>query len=198
MNTLKQLLLAKTLFAAAVATASIAAPTLGNAATAGGLSAGVVCRAGYTGNLVGVAFRCSKTVDLVLVLECLDPRFPTYLIRTVVGLGEGRDICLANGINIGSGAPLSGLVIEKDYTAAKVNPATVVTRSSNQDHQEAVALGLTDDEVETLAGTAVPQPNQGVGSKDNARLTLTMFTAPIPNRQIGVGSTAPFAPRPLP
>ncbi len=54
MKSLKNLLLAKSIVAAAVAGSGIAAPTVSHAIAASGPSSGVVCRAGYTADFSGV------------------------------------------------------------------------------------------------------------------------------------------------
>ena len=204
MNAFKQALLTKSIVAAAIAAAGVATPTASHAITAsGGPSGGMVCRAGYTGALVGAAFKCSKTSDIVLVLECLNPTFPTYVIRAVVGSGQGKDLCTRTGVVVSSTDLIAGLTLGQDYVFAEVNPATVITRTGNVDHTEAVSQGLPDSGVDTVAGTPVVQFNGGVGVKDNAKLTLTHFTFPVAAAgPIIIGNPTPgptpFVPRPLP
>lgn len=209
MKSFKTLLLTKSIIAAAVAASGIAAPGISHAISLGGPAADVVCRAGYTGTVVGAAFKCSKTSDIILVLECLNPTFPTYVTRAVVGSGVGKDLCTRAGVIVSSTDLLAGLTLGQDYVFAEVNPATVTTRTANVDHSEAVLQGLPDSGVDTVAGTPVVQLNGGVGQKDNARLTLTHFTVAVPAfgpvvignpGPIGVPalSSAPFVPQPLP
>ncbi|HSW25620.1 MAG TPA: hypothetical protein VLJ62_22860 [Burkholderiaceae bacterium] len=205
MKSLKNLLLAKSIVAAAVAGSGIAAPTVSHAIAAGGPAAGVICRAGYTGNVVGAAFKCSKTSDIVVVLECLNPTFPTYVTRAVVGSGVGKDLCTRAGVIVSSTDLIAGLTLGQDYVFAEVNPLTVTTRSTNADHTEASLQGLPDSGVDTFAGVPVVQLNGGVGQKDNAKVTLTYFTSPVPAfGPIIIGNpgpvtpAVPFAPRPLP
>jgi len=205
MKSLKKLLLVKSIIAAAVATSGIAAPTISHAIAASGPSAGVICRAGYAGAIVGAAFKCSKTSDIVVVLECLNPTFPTYVTRAVVGSGIGKDLCTRSGVIVSSTDLIAGLTLGQDYVFAEVNPATVTTRTTNADHAEAGLLGLADSGVDTFAGVPVLQVNGGVGQKDNAKVTLTYFTSPIAALgPIVIGNpgpvtpSVPFAPRPLP
>ena len=205
MKSLKNLLLTKSIIAAAVAASGIAAPAVSHAIAAGGPSAGVICRATYTGSIVGAAFKCSKTSDIVVVLECLNPTFPTYVTRAVVGTGVGRDLCTRAGVIVSSTDLIASLALGQDYVFAEVNPVTVTTRTTNADHAEAALQGLPDSGVDTLAGTPVVQFNGGVGQKDNAKVTLTYFTSPIAAfGPIVIGNpgpitpAAPFVPRPLP
>ena len=200
MKSLKKLLLVKSILAAVVASSGIAAPTVSHAlAAAGGPSAGVICRAGYTGAIVGAAFKCSKTSDIVVVLECLNPTFPTYVTRAVVGTGIGKDLCTRAGVIVSSTDLIASLTLGQDYVFAEVNPATVTTRTTNADHTEAGLQGLADSGVDTLAGAPVAQVNGGVGNKDNAKVTLTYFTSPIAAfGPIVIGTPGPFVPQPLP
>jgi len=142
---------------------------------------GMVCRSGYTGGLTGAAFKCSKTVDITLVLECNSPAYPTYVVRAPgsVGTPDGKDICTRNGVVVTSTDDISKLVRGKDYEFAQVNQTTITTRTNNQDQAEANALGLNAAEVDTVASPASIQLNGGVGSKDNARVTLTHYTFAI-------------------
>ena len=203
MNSLKKLLLTKSILAAAIASSGIAAPAVSHAlAAAGGPSAGVICLAGYTGAIVGAAFKCSKTSDIVVVLECLNPTFPTYVTRAVVGTGIGKDLCTRAGVIVSSTDLIASLTLGQDYVFAEVNPATLTTRTTNADHTEAGLQGLADSGVDTLAGTPVVQVNGGVGNKDNAKVTLTYFTSPIAAfGPIVIGSptpSTPFVPKALP
>ena len=207
MKTLKTLLLTKSLFAAAIAAGSLAAPTAGHALTfAGSPDDGMVCRADYTGALNGTRFKCTKTRDITVVLECTNPLFPIYVIRAVNGAAsDGKDLCTKAGVVITSNGSLAGLVEARpgrngDYTFAAVVPATVTTRVTAQDQAEATAQGLTVSEVDTVAAQPVVQIDGSVGSKDNARVTLTFFTFAIPGSG-GLtlpGPLVPALPRALP
>lgn len=168
---------------AAVVGIGIAAPVFGITATPNLLGTpddGMICRAGYTGALSGSAFKCSKARTITVVLECVDPKFPNYLIRAAAsGTPLGRDLCLRNNVSLGSTDPVGNLVQGQDYVLADVNPATVSNRVSNLDQQEANALGLDTKEVDTVAGAAVIQENGGAGSRDNASVQITHYTFSI-------------------
>lgn len=205
MKSQKLLLIAGAVAAAIAASASVApafATPLPNNATGSAIIAnipgtpddGQVCRTGYTPALVGgTTFKCSKVQVLNIVLECLDPRFPNYVIRANNGAAsDGVDLCTKNGVVITSSGPLGNLKDGQDFVKAAVNPVTITDRTNNKDHQEAVALGLGDNEVDTLAAPAVVRINGGSGSKDNADLTLTHFTFGIANRGVVIGPF-PFA-----
>jgi hypothetical protein len=202
MKSLKKLLLAKSILAAAVAASGIATPAVSHAIAAGGPSAGVICRASYNGAIVGAAFKCSKTSDIVVVLECLNPTFTTYVTRAVVGTGIGKDLCTRAGVIVSSTDLIASLTLGQDYVFAEVNPATVITRTASADHAEALLQGLPDSGVDTSAGTPVVQFNGGVGQKDNAKVTLTYFTSPIaafgPIVISNPGPSTPFVPKALP
>ncbi len=187
MKSLKTLLLTKSIIAAAVAAGSLATPAISHAIAAGGPASGVVCRAGYTGAIDGGRFKCSKANVITVVLECNTPNFSTYVVRApgAPGTPDGKDICTRNGVSVGSTDSVVNLVRGQDYEFAKVNSATVTTRTNNQDQTEASSLGLSASDVDTVAGQPVIVLNGGVGSKDNANVTLTHFTFAIQTGIIG-------------
>ncbi len=203
MKSLKTLLLTKSLLAASVVAGGLSAPTIGHTASfAGSPDDGMVCRAGYTGSLDGTRFKCSKTSNITVVLECTNPLFQTYVIRAVNGANsDGKDLCAKPGVVITSNGSLAGLVEARpgrngDYVFAAVVPATVTARVATQDQSEATAQGLAVSEVDTIAAQPVLQIDGSVGSKDNARVALTFFTFAVPGSG---GITLPgLFPRPLP
>jgi hypothetical protein len=148
---------------------------------------GLACHTGYTPSFVGgTTFKCSKQVVLNVVLECLDPVRPNYVIRAINGAAsDGRDVCAKNGVVITSTGSLNGLVEGRDYVFAAVNPATITDRTGKKDHDEAAALGLADNQVDTLAAPAVVKINGGAGSKDNADVTLTHYIFATPSLGFG-------------
>ncbi len=204
MKSLETLPLTKSLIAAAVVAAGLSAPTVGHAITfAGSPDDGMVCRNGYTGTLDGTRFKCSKAVNITVALECTNPLFPIYVIRALNGaVSDGKDLCTKAGVVITSNGSLAGLVEARpgrngDYQFATVNPATVAARVATQDQSEATAQGLTVSEVDTIAAQPVVQIDGSVGSKDNARVTLTQFTFAIPGSG-GISLPTPLLPRALP
>lgn len=204
MTSLKTLLLTKSLLAAAVAAAGIAAPALSQAITAVSPASGMFCRSGYNPAFDGTRLKCTKTVDITVALECTNPTFPTYTTRAVVPPnGVGRDFCTRAGIVLGPTDSILNLIVGQDYVHADVNPATVATRTATQRQTEATALNVALSEVATVAATPVIQLGGGVGNKDNAKVTLTHFTFAIKAGGVVIDtgpviSTTPFAPRPLP
>lgn len=182
MNAIKTLSVAAGV-AAVAAGIGLAAPAFGITATPNLLGTpddGMICRSGYTGALSGSAFKCSKARTVTVQLECLDPKFPNYLIRAAApGTPQGRDLCLRNNVSLGSTDPVGNLALGQDYVLANVNPATVSNRVSNLDQQEASSLGLDTKEVDTVAGAAVIQENGGGGSRDNASVQITHYTFAI-------------------
>ncbi len=143
---------------------------------------GVICRSGYTGSLSNGAFRCTNARTITVQLECIDSRFPRYVIRPqgAPGTTLGQDLCTRNAVNLGSTDPIGTLIQGQDFVQAAVDPARVATRVATLHTEEARALGLdADTEVETVAGDAVTQYNQAAGSRDNARVPITFYTFAI-------------------
>ena len=198
MKSLKTLLLTKSLVAAAIATTGVAAPALSHANPADGM----VCRAGYAGALDGTHFKCSKTRVITVALECNNLRFPTYVTRAPGAPGDtsgGKDLCTRAGVNIGTTDALTGLVNGQDFVFAAVNPATVTARVTAQDQAEGTAIGLSAADVVTVASQPSVVVNGGLGSTDNARVTLTFFTFAIPALSLSPRPRPlPTLPRPLP
>jgi hypothetical protein len=209
MNSLKKLLLTKSLLAAAVGAAGLAAPVASHA-IALGPAAGMVCRAGYTAAFSGTALTCSKAGSFELPLACLNPIFPNYVIR--VGLaGSEEDICVRNGVVITSsqsleGVPLSTNGTNGSYVFATFDPAALASKLATQDQSEATALNLQASEVDTRAGTVVVRANGRAGGKGEANVPVTFFTFAVPNTvvinpgPVGLPATSstPFVPTPLP
>jgi hypothetical protein len=142
---------------------------------------GMICRSGYTGAISGSAFKCSKVRNITLQLECIDPKFPTYVIRPqgATGTTVGQDLCTRNGVNLGSTDAIGNLIQGQDFINAAVDPARISTRVSNLDQEEATALGLDTKDVDTIAGQPTIQYNQGAGSRDNATVVVTHYTFAI-------------------
>jgi len=210
MKSFKNLLLAKSIIAAAIAGAGMAVPTVSHAIAAGGPSAGVFCRAGYTGAFDGTRLKCSKVRVVNVPLRCLDSRYPNYLVRAVVGpTGVGRDFCLKNNVQLGTTDPLGNLVLGTpgvigDYVHATFDPAEVASKVTAEDLAEAAAQGLTATAVDTVSATPVIDLGGAGGNKDKANVTLTHFTFAIEGGIVIGGTTGPvtsatpFVPRPLP
>ena len=101
MKHLKTLVLVKSIAAAVVASAGIAAPAISHASP----DDGMVCRAGYTGQVTGGAFKCSRVVTRVITLDCVQAPFTRKQIRAKnPGTGsDGRDVCTREqGLTISS------------------------------------------------------------------------------------------------
>ena len=180
---------------ASVATCLVlAAPALGQLTPnqLGTPDDGVVCRSGYTGSLTNGAFKCTKTRTITVQLECVDSRFPRYVIRPQGSPNTtvGQDLCTRNAVLLGSTDPIGNLIQGEDFVNAAVDPARVANRVATLHAEEARALGLdANTEVETIAGDPVIQYNQAAGSRDNARVPVTFYTFAI---RTGVrASTAP-------
>ena len=212
MNSLKKLLLAKSILAAAVAAGGIAAPAVSHANPTGTADDGMVCRAGYTGALIGARFVCSKTSSTDILLDCTSPNFPIYVIRLGGPGPDGdKDICIRNnGTVITINQSLQGLTestngISGVYEFAKVNPATLAAEIAAKDSFEALGLSLSPDQVDTRGGTPVVKANGRAGGKGEASVPLTLFTYAIagpavlqPGGPIVIGNPGPFVPLALP
>ena len=165
-----------TSIAAAIAALGMTAPAMGQLLTSNNPSPddGVICRTGYTGALVGAAFKCTKTQQLTVNLVCSEPRFPNYAIRS----GE-RDICARSGVNIPLSGALGG-VPNEDYVRATVDAAALSTEAANQVAAEAAALGLKKSDVDAVTEKKELDVDGGAGSKDKAKVKLTLYTFAVP------------------
>lgn len=225
MNSLKKLLLTKSIVAVAMAASGIAAPAFGQTA---GLQAnilgtpddGMVCRTGYGTVFSGGNIKCTKTQSINVVLECLNPKFQTYVNHAALtGTHKDADVCtMERGkpgfVEITVNTDLTNLLESVNgspgvYERANVNPATVATRLDNLDQSEAAALGLSASEVDTVPFLTTVNRNQVLGVKDNATVTVSHYTFAIPTRglignqgpvglPVTANSTTTFVPRPLP
>jgi hypothetical protein len=220
MNSFKTSLIAKSI-AAACCAAGLANP-------AGALEAnilgtpddGMVCRSGYGALFSAGNIKCSKSQSINVVLECLDPKFPTYVNHSAPnGKHKSADVCTMDSSRPGFVAitvttDLTNLTESVNgspgvYTLANVNPATVATRIGNLDLSEAAALGLSAGGVDTVAGLTTVNRDFTLGVKDNASVLVTYYTFAVPaggliGNQGPIGlpatanSTSAFVPRPLP
>lgn len=213
MNSLKKLLLTKSVMAAAVAAGGFAATGAAHAAIPANGSAddGVVCRNNYTPTFTGTRLTCSKAGSFDVVLRCLNPNFPVYVVRVGGPAPKGDDdICIRNnGTVITINQSLEGLTESTNgfsgvYEYAKFNPAEVANRTVTQDASESAALGLQPNEVDTRAGTPVLRPNARAGGAGEARVPVTFFTYAVPGPGLIISTPGPvtpttsFIPRPLP
>ena len=210
MNSLKTLLLTKSLIVAAIATSGLSASGVAMSATVLGTpDDGVSCRAGYVGSFDGTRLKCSKVKVVHVPLRCLDSRYQNYLVRAVVApTGVGRDFCLKDKVVLGTNDPLTGLTLGTetvlgDYVHANFDPAEVAAKVTAEDAAETTAQGNPDGGVDTIAGTATIDLGGAGGNKDRANTTLTFFTfAIVKPGPIGlpatVNSPTAFVPRPLP
>lgn len=217
MNSLKKLLLTKSILAAAVVASGISAPAIGQTArivgnTLGSPDDGVVCRAGYLSDFSGgTALKCRKSSSVIINLSCDNPKFTKYLARAVTNSNKGangEDICIKEDSNIGPTDTLNGLPEGGQWEFAKVNMTTVAAEVVKADQAEATALGLPVSGVETLQSITFPQLNQA-GIRDKSATQITHYTFAVPTgglvgNQGPIGlpatanSTSAFVPRPLP
>ena len=222
MNSLKTLLLTKSLIAAAIA-AGIAGPAIGQTARTlepnllGTPAGGVVCRTGYDVSFSGSNLKCRKPASFKINLSCDNPRFPKYLARAKVSNSNkganGEDICVFQDSTIGptdtlNGLPESTTGTNGQWEFAKVNMTLVAAEVVKADQAEATAVGLPASGVETLQGITFPLVNEA-GIRDKSSTGITHYTFAVPTGgltgnqgPVGLPATAnsqtTFVPRPLP
>jgi hypothetical protein len=223
MKSIKTLRFTKSIIAIAIAASGIS--TSGIALTpnqSGTPDDGMVCRTGYVGFLDGSAFKCKKNTGFKMELSCDGPTFTTYVNRAAgasvpngpndAALRNGLDICTRTpgtpgAVNIGPTDTLNGLVQSTNgnsgvYEIAKVNPAQITVRVANWDEQEASAIGLNANQVDTVQSINFNSLNTGVGKiKDQHVVEIIHYTFAIPTGGIISGPVvtpaSAFVPRPL-
>jgi hypothetical protein len=177
MKALKSFVLAKSIAAAFVAMAGVAAPAISHASP----DDGMVCRPGYASQFGGGNMKCTKNVIKHVALACANPLFPTKLIRTTGIPGDttnGRDMCLRPGISLGSNVPATGLTAGQDFVFVTVNQSKVVLAREVAERAEEVGLGLGTDGVDSRSvGTL--DINGGIGAEDRVKVDITLFTFPV-------------------
>jgi hypothetical protein len=178
MKALKTLILGKSIAAAFVAAAGVAAPAISHASP----DDGMVCRSGYSAQFAGGNLKCSKQLVRFIALECTNTRFPNKVIRVAGIQGDtsgGRDMCLRPGIVLSSNAPATGLTAGQDFVFVAVNQTRVVAVREATERNEETALGLGLDGVDSRSAGTV-DVNGGIGAEDRVRADLTLFTFAIP------------------
>lgn len=164
---------------------------------------GVICRSGYSASFGASSMKCSKTSEILVVLACLDTRFPDKIVRASAGGSpNGLDVCdKPGGVTITSTNDISNFNQGGDYVFARKDDAQIALRVANQRQAEATALGLTLGEVEVEDGAAVSDTSLN-SSEDKSRVPLTFFTFPVRTAGAVIGPINPapsaFVPRPLP
>jgi hypothetical protein len=193
MKHLKSLVLAKSIAAAIVASAGIAAPTLSHASP----DDGMVCRAGYNATFEAGRFKCSKPRTVDVGVECTNTRFPN-IQRRVVALpqSDGKDVCARPGITVAANGPLSGLTLGQDYVFAAVNPATVAARINSVRDTEAGLAGVTVTDVDVVTVSTTLNVDGGFGGNDVSRIRLDVFTFAIPALSL-IRPIVPNLPSPI-
>jgi hypothetical protein len=181
MKSFKTLVLAKSIAAAIVASAGIAAPAISHASP----DDGMVCRAGYTGQSTGGAFKCSRVVTRVIPLDCLQAPFTKKQIRARTGASDGRDVCTREtGLTIASDSALGGLTENQDFVFAKFADARLASISKAVEIAEERNLALADDQVDMNATHGITTGSlvvdASLGAVDGVQATITLFTFPVP------------------
>jgi hypothetical protein len=141
---------------------------------------GMVCRAGYTGTLVGNAFKCSKTQTVNVDLSCTGT-LTQYIIRASSSNSTTNDVCVGSKVtNLGPTDALGSI----NNQAPVVSDATVAAKVSEMDKAEAASLGLADNQVDTSAGTPKIVTVNSAVKRDHGEVTLTYYTFAIPTGAI--------------
>lgn len=182
MKHLKTLVLAKSIAAALIATAGIAAPAISHASP----DDGMVCRSGYNAQFAGGDMKCTKVLPAQATTVKCDDRILTKLVErannpTVFG-ADGKDVCVnPNGsIGITSNGSLAGLTKGTDFVFAVVRPSDVTAIRIAAERREESSLGLLDADVDAHSTVAPVVVDAGTGSHDQALVTVTLFTFPVP------------------
>jgi hypothetical protein len=201
MKALKTLVLAKSIAAAIVASAGIAAPAISHASP----DDGMVCRVSYSAQFGAGNMKCTKTSSRTVsgAFECLNPSFPGVLgtrqpvirINTAGDPSGGRDLCAAPGIVIQTNSPLTGLVEGTHYRFATVNQARIAAVREASERNEENVLGLGLDGVDSRSTSTVVVNANSLG-EDIVRATITLFTFPIPAANL-ILSPLQIDPKPL-
>jgi hypothetical protein len=176
MKALKTVLLAKSIAAALVAGAGIAAPTISHASP----DDGMVCRAGYGAQSSGGNIKCTRQVVRLIPLDCPSPIFKRKLIRTPGIPGDttgGLDMCLKDGVVLGTQEPATGVREGFEFIFATVNQSRVAATREAVERATEIGLGLPTDGVDSRSvGRLALNQNNG---EDMVEATITLFTFPI-------------------
>jgi len=195
MKSFKTLVLVKSIAAALIAGAGIAAPVVSHASP----DDGMVCRAGYSGQAVNSNFKCSRVITRVIVLDCpID--FPSKVFRARVGASDGRDVCVkANShLNIPFDAALTGLTEGQDFKFPTFQETRLSATAKATEITEERNLGLADDQVDVKSTHGITTGSLTVdastGAEDGVQATITLFTFPIPAVNL-IALPSPLTPR---
>lgn len=184
MKSIRSLVLAKSIAAALVASAGLAAPVISHASPDDGMT----CRPGYNGQTVGGVFKCSRVVTRVLPLDCpLQGPFTRKQIRSIdrVSGSDGRDVCTREqGLTIASNSSLAGLTEKQDFVFAAFADSRLASTVKAVEIAEERNLSLADDQVDVTATHGVTTGqlviDASTGAIDGVQATITLFTFPIP------------------
>ena len=206
MKSLKNLLLAKSIMAAAVAGSGIAAPTVSHALAVFGPSSGMVCRAGYTAVFSGTNLTCKKFGSITTPLMCDQANFPTYVNRDGTGPNGNKDICLRpKSSSLYVDIPSTGALPAGGYVFAIIDTAEAARRVIKAGQDEAAALGLQVSDVQTVQSITFSDVNPNGAVKDMSYTHLNHYTFAIPaggpivvSNPGPVTPATPFTPRSLP
>ncbi len=108
-------------------------------------SKGVVCRAGFTGEIAANAFTCMKIVPVLIENICTNPQFPKLNLRAKDPSNtnpedfnkNGRDLCSKANATIVTGGPLTGLNRGRDFVPS------VPDRNAKRKAEERLERGFT-------------------------------------------------------
>lgn len=179
MNTLKNLLLTKSIAATVFAMGATTVPAISHASP----DDGMICRSGYSAHFSGTSMTCSRDVRSSVSPICTqNTRFPNKVVRAPGAPGDtsgGKDICTRVGINVGTTDSLTGLVLNQDFIFAAVDATQVAAKAKAIQVAEERTLNLPEDQVDGKASTPTVVINGGFGSDDVANFTVTLFTFPI-------------------
>jgi hypothetical protein len=195
MKSLKTLVLVKSIAAALIAGAGIAAPVVSHASP----DDGMVCRAGYSGQAVNGTFKCSRVVTRVVALDCPTATFTLKQRRSRIGQSDGRDVCTRPaGLTIPFDSSLAGLVEGQDFVFPTFQETRLSAIAKATEVVEERNLGLADDQVDVKSTHGITTGSLTIdaatGAEDGVQATITLFTFPIPAVNL-IALPSPLTPR---
>jgi hypothetical protein len=200
MKSFKTLVLVKSIAAAVVASAGIAAPAISHASPDDGMA----CRTGYSGQAVNGTFKCSRVISRVVSLDCPTVTFTLKQRRARVGQSDGRDVCTRpSGLTVAFDSSLAGLTEGQDYVFPKFSEERLASVRKAVEIAEERNLSVADDQVDATSTHGITSGSLVVdastGADDGVQATITLFTFPIPAANLTlVPIVSPFNPPRLP
>ena len=197
MKSLKTLVLAKSIAAAIVASAGIAAPAISHASP----DDGMVCRvaSGYNAQFVNGTMKCTKVSTRIVPLDCPNVTFTLKQRRSKAGSSDGRDVCTRpTGLTIPFDSSLASLVENQDYVFPKFSLSRLASIREVTEKSQEFTLGLVADQVDASSTHGITTGpltvDVGTGAEDGVSATITVFTFPIAAANFTLQPILPVTP----